>query len=127
MIRGKEQFELVGIDEVVKEFKKLGEETVLKTLDESSKQISTELLSETQRRAPVRTGFLRSDLEILQRSVGKKGMIVRVGARRARHAMLQEYGTRFHAARPFIRPAIDALRARAVDIIKSAIKEAVEK
>lgn len=127
--------ELEGMDRVIKKFNKLAHEDMLKALEAPATELSNETMQRMKQRAPVRTGFLRSDIRVIQKAVGKKGMLIRVGTRggrsagekEARHATLLEYGTVKMAARPFMRPALDSMRQRAIDSIRRAVKEAVEK
>lgn len=52
-------------------------------------------------RAPVRTGYLKKS--IYARKIGPKAWRVRVGAS---YGIYVEYGTRYMAAQPYLRPAI---------------------
>ena len=58
-----------------------------------------------RRRAPVRTGKLRSSISTTRVAFGHHE--VRVGAR---YGAYVEYGTRHQPAQPFLRPAIEAER-----------------
>jgi len=70
---------------------------------------------------PVRTGYLRST--IFFKPVGL--LDFEFGAT-ADYAVHQEFGTRFFAARPFIRPAIEAYREELIQAGWKAVKEAVK-
>ena len=69
---------------------------------------------------PVRTGYLRST--IFFKSVGL--LDFEFGAS-ADYAVHQEFGTRFFAARPFIRPALEAYREELIHTGWKAVKEAI--
>lgn len=55
--------------------------------------------------APVRTGHLRRSITHVLVNGGTKNQFVRVGTN-VEYAIFQEFGTRFHAAHPFFRPAM---------------------
>ncbi len=61
-------------------------------------------------RAPVRTGNLRRSITHRVLGDGKRWYAL-VGTN-VKYAIFQEYGTRFHVAHPFMRPALDELRRR---------------
>lgn len=67
-------------------------------------------------KAPVDTGFLRNSIQV--QSVNSREAIV---AATADYALYQEVGTRFMAAHPFMRPAIENNRERIGRIIGDAI------
>jgi len=67
---------------------------------------------------PVRTGFLRGSIAYDVRYIA---LYLSAGAY---YAMWVEYGTRFMAARPFIRPAVDAYRDAFADAIMTAVENA---
>lgn len=71
-----------------------------KALDERASRIALA----AKNYAPVRTGFLRSSI-YHELGVDGQGLFANVGAR-AHYAAFVEFGTRFMAAQPFLRPAL---------------------
>lgn len=57
-----------------------------------------------------------------------RAAVVQVGpTKRAGQGLLQEFGTAHHKAQPFMRPTWDANDRRALDVIKEALAEEIEK
>ena len=71
--------------------------------------------------APVDTGELRDSIEWLVTSIANAIVEaeIRVGAK---HGVFQEFGTIYHQAQPYLRPALDEHK----DFINSRVEEAVE-
>jgi len=123
--------QMEGLQEALRKMKKLSTEALHEELRPVARQASQMLLDESRTRAPVDKGFLKSDIEILNADVGNRGMVVRVGVRygsgKANHAHLQEFGTSFHGAQPFFRPAMDSKRQAIIELFKKAAENAVKK
>ena len=58
--------------------------------------------------APVKTGHLRRSITHELIDEGTRNIHARVGTN-VQYAVFQEFGTRFHAAHPFLRPALAAV------------------
>jgi HK97 gp10 family phage protein len=120
-----------GIEKTIRKLKRLPEETLITELHDILNKCESGLINEMRSRAPVDTGLLRGDIETLSKGVGKKGMIVNVGVKyghgKANHAHFQEFGTRFHGAQPFMRPAADIMRIKAAQYFTDGLNRAIEK
>lgn len=87
--------------------------------------------------APYKTGRLRSRITVgtrlskRQRSMyepeGKYDITIFGGAAGARHAHLQEFGTRHHKAQPFLQPAWDAGKDAMLEGLKDDLWAEIEK
>lgn len=81
-------------------------------------------------KAPVLTGELASS--VFKERVGAK-LMVQVGAgpgqglgsRRSFYAHMQEFGTRHHAAQPFMRPAFEQTKRKVVASVRQDMRQAV--
>ncbi len=72
--------------------------------------VAQETESQMKSFAPVRTGNLRRSITHRVFIDGKSWAAL-VGTN-VKYAIFQEYGTRFHPAHPFMRPAIEAIRRK---------------
>jgi len=86
---------------------------------------------EVQELAPVRTGLLRSAIgagrgrpELYQRG---PSVVVVLNRRRAPHAHLLEYGTRYLRPRPFWRPGLSAVRPMVSVMVLQALEAALQR
>ena len=79
---------------------------------------AADLKAEAMRRAPVRTGFLRSSIYAVV-----KDWVVNIGAE-ATYALFVEVGTRYMRARPYLYPSIQAHLPRLEQIVREAIEAA---
>jgi HK97 gp10 family phage protein len=71
---------------------------------------TAELVAEDMRsRVPVRLGLLRESIKVM-RLAGVNGAVIGIGNKKAFYPHLIEWGTVKMAARPFIRPAVEAGR-----------------
>lgn len=97
-----------GTKELERKLKKLGKKAFTE-LEEIVSDASDVLVAEMKARAPVRTGRLRDGLHA-SKAFAKAGTVAfDVGPDdKGFHAMFAEFGTRFQAKRPFMRPAADA-------------------
>jgi HK97 gp10 family phage protein len=72
---------------------------------------------EAKQRAPIKTGFLRNSITTERQS--ETEAVVNVSAE---YGSYVEHGTRFTPAQPFIRPAVEAVRARFLKDVSAAIE-----
>jgi HK97 gp10 family phage protein len=79
---------------------------------------AVDVKAEAMRRAPVRTGYLRSSIYALVRD-----WVVNLGAE-ATYALFVELGTRYMRARPYLWPSIQMHLPQLEVIIKEAIDAA---
>jgi len=70
--------------------------------------------------APVDTGFLRSSMESVEVDNGAEMRV------HAEYAIYQEYGTRYMAAHPYVRPAIDEHTPEIVKAIGNEIEKQIK-
>jgi len=94
------------------------------------------VLADARARVPVDTGALKKGLKL--RAVKSRGGFVGVHITTPRrdelgipqsakhyYPAVLEYGAENHPARPYLRPALDANRSKAIEIIRSEIRKAV--
>lgn len=85
--------------------------------------------AEAKRRAPVATGRLRASIHHILSRAGSNAVqritqgFVRDGVDYGIH---QEYGTRFHGAQPFLRPALLKYQDAFIKELKEAIEDAAK-
>jgi len=79
---------------------------------------AADVKAEAMRRAPVRTGYLRSSIYAVV-----KDWVVNIGAE-ATYALFVELGTRYMRARPYLWPSIQAHLPQLEQIVKEAIDAA---
>ena len=112
----------------------LGAKVSVRIMRSALNRAMTPILKDMRRRCPVRTGALK-------RSLGKKVVVRRrsgtvwagIGPRKGwpsepgNYVRLVEFGTANAPAHPFMRPAMDAGRARAMRQIASIVRAKIEK
>lgn len=112
----------------------VGKSMEKKILARAMRDAAKPILNDAKRRAPVLSGQLRKSLKIraLQRN-RKKGQVgVAISTDKGFfkgdefYGAFHEFGTSRMPARPFIRPAFEANKARAVKIVGEAIKLGLE-
>lgn len=81
------------------------------------------IVNEAKARVRVRTGHLRRTIHYEIRQVGDR-VTVSIGAD-ADYAIFQEMGTSRMAAHPYIRPALDLMRAQAIAAMRMEMMKAM--
>lgn len=86
-------------------------------------------------KAPVRTGHLKHSIvaEVAERRHREGEATVGVyaapgtglGSQRSFYAHMQEFGTRHHAAQPFMRPAFDERRRQVVEAARRGLRDVI--
>lgn len=116
-----------GWEELERKLRQLGSTINEQELLENALMDGAEIMrDEIQATAPVRTGQLRDSIEISKR--GREKYSVRIGpSGKGFYGRYLEYGTSRLAARPFMRPAFDAVYGEAQRAIEAAIWREVEK
>lgn len=135
---------LTGFEQVYKALNELPEKLQKKALREAVKKGGEFLADRMAERAPVRTGNLRESVKAFRASFSRSSARIKVGpevvdkkkALRQRaagkvvaevndgyYAKFLEFGTVKMAARPFMRPALDASDEAIVKIIEEAVKD----
>jgi len=89
------------------------------------------IMEEAKRLVPVDTGELRDSLAIVtkRQNSGSHTLSVDIGFRKptSRRAHFAEFGTVNHAAKPFMRPAMDNKQGEAIDAMSKILSEAIAK
>jgi HK97 gp10 family phage protein len=128
----KSAFQITGFEEYAEKLVRAGlkiNQVSRDALDEASKII----LAEMQSRVPVDTGNLLNHLTIKTptregdynyREIGIIYDLAYTDKKTSIQARTVEFGSVHMAARPFIRPAIRAVRSEVVNLIKSRLAEA---
>ena len=120
---------LRGADELLKGLQELEPAIAKKILRSAMRQAAKPILDEAKRRVPVLTGELRKSLKIRALKRNNKGRIgVVISTEKGFfkgetfYGAFLEFGTKKMPAKPFIRPAFEANKARAVRIVEQALK-----
>ena len=117
---------ITGARELEKVLKRLPGKIGQKVLLSSLRPGATLIKKEAKIRAPVKSGTLRDEIVVRK----EKGGVValRVGPTRdAFWGMFQEFGTIKQPARPWLRPAFDATKGKALDAVGKRLGKNVEK
>jgi len=77
-------------------------------------------------RVPVKSGTLKKSISSKVVESGRHKVQIKIGASKF-YAHMVEFGTRHSGARPFMRPAFDAEKDKAVDIFKRELKRLIER
>jgi HK97 gp10 family phage protein len=98
------------VDDITRAKKQLAklEYSVVSSLDDAAKAGAEALAAEAKMRAPVRTGKLKGSIATRKGTKGTKDRAEWVVFTGVFYAHFVEYGTRKMAARPYMRPAVDA-------------------
>jgi len=107
-------FELKGLDSMIRLFDE-AERSLLDELDAAVDSGAKLVWDSAVTLVPVRTGNLKSTITIVKEKELER--IVRAGGSQAPYAPFVEFGTPRMAARPFIRPAVEARRAEIMALI----------
>lgn len=124
---------LRGADELAKALEDIGPALEKKILARAMRDAAKPILEDAKRRAPVLSGQLRKSIKIRSmKRVGKGRVGVIISTEKGFfkgetfYGAFHEFGTKNMPARPFIRPAFEANKARAVKIVGEAIKLGLE-
>lgn len=133
-----------GLRELEEELAKFGPEVAKRTLRAAVKKAGEPIREEAARLAPRGTGDKKGPHladDIVLRIGAKKGksfsevlfgvesgsVTAQIGfTKETFYGMFQEFGTRFHAAHPFLRPAFDNESENAVRMIAAELKRGIE-
>lgn len=104
----------------VKEMQKmLNEVASLKDIQNAVKVNTTEMHQKASRRAPVDTGHLKRSLNVEFKDGGLTGRVYTD----VEYGIYQEFGTRFQAGTPFMRPAFYDQRVRFMQDMSRLLKK----
>jgi HK97 gp10 family phage protein len=115
MARKAVTLKIEGTKDLERKLRRLGRKAFTE-LEDIVKDASEVLVQEMKNRAPVDTGAMRDGLHA-SKAFGKKGTVAfDVGPDKdGFYAMYAEFGTRFLAKKPFMRPAADAKEVEIVN------------
>ncbi len=128
-------FEMKGAKELQRLLKELGPQVASKVGDKALRAGARPIVAEAKRLVPVRTGALRRAITtaVERRRKGQAERVIVIGFKKphSRRAHLTEFGTRFTAAKPFMRPALDtkagaALTAMGDELARGIAEEAAK-
>jgi HK97 gp10 family phage protein len=100
---------------------------VRERMEVGTEKAAYDLRDEVKRRAPVRTGRLRSAIYATRQPGMKPVYIVGIDLARALYGRFIEFGTSRMAAHPFVRPAIQAGTPKAKATLQEEMQIAVER
>jgi HK97 gp10 family phage protein len=125
-----------GLKELQASIRELGKATGRNVMRRALLKAAEPLVEAAASNAPVRTGFLREDIEAstrltksARRNHGKlspTGVEVYVGPGAAPRGIMQEFGTIHHPPQPFLRPAFDATHGEILSSIREDLKGEIE-
>lgn len=120
-----------GLRALEEELFKLKASTAKSNVRASMKKALEPMMAEAQRDAPVADGKLKESFNITSRVAPRQGKIsdleMYMGPGRHPQAITQEFGTRFHPAQPFMRPAWDGGKEKLLTDFGDMLWERVNK
>lgn len=117
-----------GLKELQDALDKLPIEIQERTLRFALRKGANVIAEGAARRAPRDTGKLAEDIVVRTRKDRAKGLVAEIGpSKKVFYGMFQELGTSFHAAQPFLRPALDEEGEKAVKELGSELGKAIER
>lgn len=122
MARRRPGVRVEGLDRLLEKFRALPEDMAA-AMRLEVKRSALAVQSGARRRAPVDTGRLRNSIT---HELAPDELSARIGTN-VHYAPFQEFGTRRHAARPFLFPALEAERQRFTKRVEKALKAAAAK
>lgn len=119
-----------GMDEFKGKLEQLELTVRRQLLIDAAKAGAKILLEEARRRAPTDTGALAAGMT-LRVSGGESDIYeatVDVGpSKKTWYGFMQEFGTKHHAAQPFLGPALEASRDQIISAMKDKLLSAIQK
>lgn len=115
---GEVTFQIKGAAEMEALLKELGPQIANKVGDQSLRAAAKVIVEEAKRLVPVLSGELRDAIRArVQRPRSENTRVLLIGFERptSARAHLTEFGTAHSAAKPFMRPAMDAKASAALD------------
>jgi HK97 gp10 family phage protein len=124
-------FTIEGAVEMERLLKELGPAVASRVGDLALKAGAAPIVEEAKRLVPVRSGKLRDSItaEVERKRNGDSERLVLIGFKRPTSAIahLVEFGTVHSAARPFMRPALDAKAEEALNEMGRVLGEGIER
>lgn len=124
--------EIKGSKELKNALKKIPKNATRRSLAKAAKAGAEPILRSAKQKAPVDTGRLRDSLRSTFAYQSSRAVRVQVasslkpkGGSWHSYDYYQEFGTSFHPAQPFMRPAVDEQHANAVEQTRKTMEVAV--
>lgn len=121
-----------GADQLVKNLNRIGKTASRRSLRKSVQEGAKPIEKRMKEIAPVDTGKLRDSIRTKVAYQSSRAARVSIGPNikphgnnRVGYDVFQEYGTSFHAAQPYARPAADYEKDQAVEIVRATVAEAI--
>jgi len=129
------KFKVEGLSDLVDGLGELPKATSTNVQKRALKAAAQPIADDAQSRAPVRTGFLKEHISVgtqlsaRQRSQNPKQAKVEIyiGPPSMPRAIVAEFGSVKQSARPFMRPAWDVNKRRALNTIRDILADEIEK
>ena len=124
--------EIDGVDQLVSNLKKITKNSTRRSLGKAAKAGADPIVKSAKEKAPVDTGKLRDSLRSKFAYQSSRAVRVEVSSKmkpqgKSWHSYdyYQEFGTSFHPAQPFMRPAVDEQHKKAVEETRRVMEQAV--
>ena len=124
--------EIKGSNELKRALKKIPKNATRRSLGKAAKAGAEPILKSARQKAPVDTGRLRDSLRSTFAYQSSRAARVQVapnlkpeGGSRHSYDYYEEFGTSFHPAQPFMRPAVDEQHKNAVEETRVTMEVAV--
>ncbi len=125
-------FKIEGGKELQRNLTALPKQVERKVVMGALRKAAKPLIAEARARVPVKTGRLRASIGVRAARI-RGGLAVHIGAgarkvrgRQIRHGHLIEFGTRHHAAFPFLRPAFEDVREEMTRVLGRELGRGIE-
>ncbi len=126
---GKITFDIRGADQLEEALKTIGPRVARRVGARAMRAAAKPIVQEAKRRVPVKTGKLKRSITANpKRTRVEKELMIQVGFKppASSYAHLVEYGSVKQAPQPFMRPALDAKAAEAIEEMGRVIWEGIE-
>jgi HK97 gp10 family phage protein len=123
---------LKDVEKLVADLKRIPKNSSRRALGKAAKAGAKPIETSAKKHAPVDTGKLESSIRSKFAYQSSNRATVHIGSNmkpqgKSRHSYdyYQEFGTSFHPAQPFMRPAVDEQKDKAVDETRKELEKAV--
>ncbi len=121
-----------GADKLVKNLQRIGKTASRRSLSKATKAGAEPIVNKAKELAPVDTGKMRDAIRSKFAYQSSRAVRVEISSRMKpegaswhSYDFYQEFGTSHHPAQPFMRPAADYEKDRAVEIVRKTVQDAV--
>jgi len=116
-----------GADELKRAMKKVGDRTSGLALRNAVEKGATVLKDEAVLRAPRKTGNLRDNIEVQAKRIQVGRVMYDIGVTaKAWYARFIEKGTKYIAAKPFLRPTLDTKKEDATKAVEDELRRSLK-